>query len=55
MLIYYVHHVAMMIQAPQVLASVSAELNEAVDRLFPERPSTQEYARATSPSRVCWP
>ena len=36
-LIYYIHHVAVSIQANQVIARVSAELGEAIDRLFPKQ------------------
>src|SRR5581483_3675451 len=35
-LIYFIHHVAMSIQAPEVVANVAADLHEAIDRLFPE-------------------
>ena len=35
MLIYFIHHVAVIIQAPHVVASVAKDLNAAIDRLFP--------------------
>lgn len=35
-LIYFIHHVASSIQAPNVIASVSADLDAAADELFPE-------------------
>jgi len=35
-LIYFIHHVAVSIQANQIVASVSEELNAAIGRLFPE-------------------
>jgi uncharacterized membrane protein len=34
-LIYFIHHAARMMQAPNVIASVSRELREALDRAFP--------------------
>jgi uncharacterized membrane protein len=34
-LIYFIHHAARMMQAPNVIASVSHELREALDRAFP--------------------
>lgn len=37
MLIVYIHHVAVLIQAPNVVASVAADLDDAIDRMFPER------------------
>ena len=36
-LIYFIHHVSMSIQAPQIIAVVAQELDEAMQRLFPER------------------
>jgi uncharacterized membrane protein len=36
-LIYFIHHVSVIIQAPTVIAMVSAELQEVIERLFPER------------------
>ena len=35
MLIYYINHVAVSMQAPNVVAAVSAELQAAIDRMFP--------------------
>ena len=35
-LIYFIHHAAVTIQAPEVISRVATELNEGVDRLFPE-------------------
>jgi uncharacterized membrane protein len=35
-LIYFIHHIAVSIQAPHLIASVSAELSSDVARLFPE-------------------
>jgi len=36
-LIYFIHHVAIAIQATQVIAAVNQELHEAIDRLWPEQ------------------
>jgi uncharacterized membrane protein len=35
-LIYFIHHVSVSIQADEVVARVNDELNEGIDRLFPE-------------------
>lgn len=37
MLIGFIHHVAMLIQAPHVVAAVARDLDDAIVRLFPER------------------
>jgi uncharacterized membrane protein len=36
LLIYFIHHVAESIQAPNVVAAVSRDLNNAIEHLFPE-------------------
>lgn len=36
-LIYFIHHVSISIQADEVVARVSKELNEGINRLFPQR------------------
>lgn len=36
-LIFYIHHVAMLIQAPHVVEAVAADLDESIQRLFPEK------------------
>jgi uncharacterized membrane protein len=36
-LIYFIHHVSVLMQAPNVIATVAAELHAAIARLFPER------------------
>ncbi len=36
-LIFFIHHIALSIQASNIIASVAAETMEAVDRLFPEK------------------
>ena len=43
-LIYFIHHIAVSIQAPTVIRAVADDLNDAIDRLFPEqvgRPSRE--------------
>lgn len=42
MLIVYIHHVAVMIQAPNVVASVARDLDAAIDRMFPERVGVED-------------
>ncbi|GJL61981.1 MAG: hypothetical protein NPIRA04_06350 [Nitrospirales bacterium] len=36
-LIYFMHHVSLMIQAPQVVAVVADDLHDAIERLFPNK------------------
>lgn len=36
-LIYFIHHVSVSIQADQIVARVGVELNHGIDRLFPDR------------------
>lgn len=36
-LIYFIHHVSVSIQADQIIAAASTELDKAVDRLFPKK------------------
>jgi uncharacterized membrane protein len=38
-LIYFIHHVAMSISADQVIARVVAELDQIVDRIYPDKPA----------------
>jgi uncharacterized membrane protein len=35
-LIYFIHHVSVQIQAPEIIANVGRELHQTIDRLFPE-------------------
>ena len=35
-LVYFIHHVALIIQAPTILERIAAETREAIDRLFPD-------------------
>ena len=37
MLVYFIHHVSMSIQADEMIARVGLEVHEAIDRMFPER------------------
>lgn len=51
MLIVFIHNIAMLIQAPQVVAAVSADLNASIDRLYPEkigRPNPHESQNGPS-------
>lgn len=36
-LILFIHHMALSIQAPQILASLGADLDDSIERLFPEK------------------
>jgi uncharacterized membrane protein len=54
-LIYFIHHVSVSIQADEVVARIGKELIEGIDRLFPEqkgrgptRPATESSAAALS-------
>ena len=55
-LIYFIHHAATSIQAPNVIAAVGAELEQAIDRIFPETigveavPGAGDLDDAASPS-----
>ncbi len=43
-LIYFIHHVATMIQAPYIIALVARELDESIDHMFPEQLGHSEPA-----------
>ena len=45
MLIVFIHHVAMLIQAPNVVAAVGSDLDDAIIRLFPESAGEPTSAR----------
>ena len=45
-LIYFIHHVSMSMQADQVVARVGQELTDEIDRLFPERIGDQQSGSA---------
>lgn len=49
-LIFFIHHVATSIQAPVVVARVGRELDEAVDRVYPDDDSDDDRAEEDSPS-----
>lgn len=58
-LIYFIHHVSVSIQADEVVARVGAELNETMGRLFPEQlghdagePAGPEVHRDDAPPRI---
>lgn len=48
-LIYYVHHVSLLIQADEIIARVGVELNEGLDLLFPE-----QIGQGASPAAIEW-
>ena len=54
-LIYFIHHIAASIQASSILAAVTKETLEAVDRLFPEKPEPEPKARETNASPLPLP
>ncbi|MEW4455323.1 DUF2254 domain-containing protein [Bremerella sp. JC817] len=35
-LLYFIHHVAMIAQAPEIVATLSSDLNRSIERIFPE-------------------
>jgi uncharacterized membrane protein len=50
-LIYFIHHAATIIQASHIIATVSHDLDHAIDRLFPEKiGSSQKFHQTTIPS-----
>ncbi|WP_145226013.1 DUF2254 domain-containing protein [Gimesia algae] len=46
MLIWFIHHVATAIQAPTIITEVSRDLEEAINRLFPERMQEEAQNKA---------
>jgi uncharacterized membrane protein len=46
-LIYFIHHVALSIQAPQIIAAINRDLENAIEQLFPDK---HKAARATPQS-----
>jgi uncharacterized membrane protein len=51
LLIYYIHHASMAIQADHVIASVARELDGAIRHLFPERLGHEDDDEAAPPPR----
>lgn len=49
-LIYFIHHVSTSIQASQIIANVTEDLEHAIDELFPERVGEGERAAAARPA-----
>lgn len=41
-LIYFIHHIATMIQSPSIIARVSSELHNGIARAFPKTPATND-------------
>lgn len=54
-LIYFIHHIAASIQASPILAAVTKETLEAVDRLFPEKPEPEPTGYNTNSSPLPLP
>jgi uncharacterized membrane protein len=54
-LIFFIHHVATSIQADMVIRGISAELRDAIDRLYPEGLGEEIEAQAGSPSGAFLP
>ncbi len=48
-LIFFIHHVSISIQASHLIANVAKELEEAIDRLFPEQIGKEASPPLTSP------
>ena len=54
-LIYFIHHVSVSIQADEVIAHVGRELEDGIDRLFPGRLGKAGAAASKSPTEVDLP
>ncbi|MHB1307655.1 MAG: DUF2254 domain-containing protein [Limisphaerales bacterium] len=54
-LIFFIHHIASSIQASSIIASVTKETLEAVDRLFPEKLGQEPMDNEVDPSRLPLP
>ncbi|HEY5313711.1 MAG TPA: DUF2254 domain-containing protein [Pirellulales bacterium] len=54
-LIYFIHHVAISIQAPEIVANVACDLHEAIDRLFPDDIGQASPADRTLPEAEVLP
>lgn len=54
-LIYFIHHVAVSIQADEIIARVSGELTERIERLSPERIGRSLDEASDPPSRTVVP
>jgi uncharacterized membrane protein len=52
MLIYFIHHVAVSIQADEIISRVSAELIAGIDRMFPEKMGTGEPGIAAAAADI---
>ena len=51
-LIYFIHHVSVSIQADEIIARVGAELLDGIDRLFPKQIGEAEPAPGTDAARL---
>lgn len=55
LLIYFIHHVALSIQASSILARIAEDTADAIDRLFPQSLGSGPDAEATRPQLPsCW-
>ncbi|MCK7593101.1 DUF2254 domain-containing protein [Pseudomarimonas salicorniae] len=54
-LIYFIHHISVSIQADQVVARVGKELNEGIERLFPGGAGTAGPPHPSVPLEECLP
>lgn len=52
LLIYFVHHVAILIQAPQIVVAVAQDLDDSIERLFPERIGQEDQNERAGPAAV---
>jgi len=54
-LVYFIHHVALIIQAPNILQRIAAETRESIDRLFPDPVGDEaDEAEALEPGGAAW-
>lgn len=54
-LIYFIHHVAVSIQADEIVSRVGAELVDGIDRMFPEQTSRGAARAAADPADAGFP
>lgn len=55
LLIYFIHHIAVSIQADEVVARVAEELTQRIDRLFPEKIGEENLRHTAEPPEPCFP
>jgi uncharacterized membrane protein len=54
-LIYFIHHVSVSIQANEVVARIGRELEDGIDRLFPGQPGKPGSEASTTPAEAALP